>query len=69
MGELKEKARAGEVSVTRGKLKTVFKRVTGVRKIDREVARNNMKAAGYTQINKNKSGRSLFAANWRRFVY
>lgn len=45
-------------------------RITGDKKLDRRVAYNNMKAAGYTQINKKEpDGRSKFAKIWKSFVY
>jgi hypothetical protein len=45
-------------------------RITGSTKLDRMVARNNMLAAGYTQLNKKDAdGRSKFAKMWRQFVY
>lgn len=57
-----------KLNVVRGKLMTTFTQRTGCKRIDREVARGNMKRAGYTQINKNKGGGSLFSRCWRDFV-
>lgn len=42
--------------------------IKGIRKLDRGVARVNMKKAGYTQMNKHRSGKSTFASIWRQFV-
>ena len=46
-----------------------------LRKIKRDVARNRMKKAGYTQLNKRSKdrkgaaiGRSKFAEHWREYV-
>lgn len=38
------------------------------RKLDRLVAHNNMRNAGYTQINKKLGGTSKFARYWRQYV-
>lgn len=38
------------------------------RKLDRMVARNNMKKKGVTQINKVKGDRSFFSKYWRSYV-
>ena len=48
-----------EMIITKGKLKTIYKRVEGCKRIDRMIARKNMKDMGMTQICKgNKSGRN-----------
>lgn len=40
-----------------------------MRKLKRSVARHNMKAAGYTQLNKKGAdGRSKFAKLWRQYL-
>lgn len=45
-------------------------RITGDKKLDRRVAYNNMKKAGYTQIFKKEAdGTSKFSKMWRDFVY
>ena len=46
-------------------------RVTGDRKLDRNVARYRMRQRGITQMNKPKMGEtnSYFANNWRDYVY
>ena len=71
-----------DFSVTNGKLKTTFRRVKGCKKLDRMIAKKNMKNAGMTNICKGKkSGRnnghsenvrksdSVFARRWRDYVY
>jgi hypothetical protein len=68
MGEIADRVFGKDPVVTKGKLKTTFRKVTGSKKIDREVARNNMKKAGYKQICKDKGGGSFFANNWELFV-
>ena len=68
MGEIADRVFGKDPVVINGKLKTTFRKVKGVKKIDREVAKNNMKKAGYTQICKDKGGGSLFANNWELFV-
>lgn len=82
MSDLKQMANGRDPVVTNGKLKTTFRRVTGVKKLDRQIAKNNMKDAGITQICKgNKAGRnngkseqirksdSKFATYWKEYVY
>ena len=69
MGDLKSRASGKDPVVVNGKLKSTFRRVTGCKKLDREIAKKNMKEAGYTQICKDKGGGSFFANNWREFVY
>lgn len=69
MGELKTRASGKDPTVTRGKLKTTFKKVEGCKKIDRLVAHRNMERAGVTQINKRKNGmKSFFALFWRDYI-
>lgn len=82
MGELSSKANGRDPVKTNGKLRTVFKRVEGCKKLDRMIAKKNMKAMGITGICKGqKVGRnnghsqekrrsdSKFATHWRDYVY
>lgn len=82
MGQLSTNANGRDPIVTNGKLKTTFKRVTGDKKLDREIAKQNMKDLGIVRICKGqKSGRnnghsqsirrsdSKFAQHWREYVY
>lgn len=39
-----------------------------MRKYKRAIARERMKKAGYTQLNKKIDGQSKFAKHWREFV-
>ena len=69
MSDLSTRANGRDPFVVNGKLKTTFKQVTGYNKLDRMVARNNMKAAGLTRINKKGvDGKSYFAEHWREYV-
>ena len=39
-----------------------------MRKWARKVAHNKMKKAGFSRVNKHKTGNSFFSENWRDFV-
>lgn len=80
MGDLKDVANGRDPIVTNGKLKTIFRRVTGNKKLDRQIAKKNMEDMGITHICKgNKAGRndgrsvrrsnSKFATYWKEYVY
>lgn len=70
MSDLKEKANGRDPFVINGNLKTTFKRVTGSTKLDRMIARNNMKKAGLSKFTKKGAdGESYFAKHWREWVY
>lgn len=69
MSDLKEKANGKDPFVINGKLKTTFSLVTGDKKLDRLVAKNNMKKAGLKRICKKNGGSSYFADNWRDWVF
>lgn len=45
----------------------MFLHVTGIRKIDRSVARHQMDLAGIRQKNKDKGAGSYFSKNWRDY--
>lgn len=69
MGVLSDRANGKDPFVINGQLKTTFRRVTGCKKLDREVAKNRMREAGYTQICKvDEQGSSKFSRLWRDFV-
>ena len=81
MGDLGQMAQSRDPSVTNGKIKTTFVRIKGCKKIDRMVAKNNMKDIGMVRICKGqKHGRnnghsenervssSRFANNWRDYI-
>ena len=69
MGDIKRNASGKDPTVTKGKLKTTFKRVEGCKKLDRMVAHKNMEKVGVTQINKRKGGmKSFFALFWRDYI-
>lgn len=80
MGDLQSMANGSNPIVINGKLKTTFRRVTGDKKLDRNIAKKNMADAGITQICKGrKAGRndgrtvrrsdSKFATHWKEYVY
>lgn len=69
MGDLATKANGKDPSVINGKLKTTFQRVTGCNKLDREIARKNMKDAGLTKVCKKNGGDSYFSKHWREWVF
>lgn len=70
MGELRDLASGKDPVIVKGKLKSTFKRVTRCKKLDRAIARKNMKDEGYTQVaKKDANGSSLFSRQWRKFVY
>ena len=42
--------------------------MSALRKLKRSVAHQKMKNLGISQVNKEKSGRSFFAKNWREVI-
>ena len=50
------------------KLKSTPKQITASKKINRSVAKANMRRLGFTQITKDKGSGSFFANNWRDYI-